>query len=141
MEAYRGLAILATNMKERARPGVPPPPALRPSLPVPGRLERREIWERAFPPETPVDGLDFDRLARLHLTGGSIHTIALNAAFLAAQARTAVTMPLVLGAARTELRKLDRPVNEADFTWIPAAPSEPEAAAATVVGPRAVAER
>jgi hypothetical protein len=26
-------------------------------------------------------------------------------------------MPLILGAARTELRKLGRPVNEADLRW------------------------
>ncbi|MCK7504528.1 MAG: hypothetical protein MZV70_10880 [Desulfobacterales bacterium] len=38
-------------------------------------------------------------------------------AFMAAQAGTPVTMPLVLEAARQELRKLDRPVHEADFRW------------------------
>ena len=27
-------------------------------------------------------------------------------------------MPLVLEAARTEFRKLDRPINEADFRWV-----------------------
>jgi len=51
--------------------------------------------------------------------GGSIHNIALNAAFLAAQAGAAVTMPLVLAAARTEFRKLERPINEADFRYSP----------------------
>jgi hypothetical protein len=51
------------------------------------------------------------------LTGGSIHNIALNAAFLAAQAGTPVTMAVVLQAARSEFRKLERPINEADFSW------------------------
>ena len=37
------------------------------------------------------------------------------AAFLAAQAGSKVTMPFVLDAARTEFRKLERPINEADF--------------------------
>jgi hypothetical protein len=59
--------------------------------------------------------LDFNRLGRLNLTGGSIHNIALNAAFLAAQAGTPVTMALVLAAARSEFRKLERPINEMDF--------------------------
>ena len=36
---------------------------------------------------------------------------------LAAQAETPVTMPVVLEAARTEFRKLERPINEADFRW------------------------
>ena len=62
-----------------------------------------------------TDGLDYDRLARLNLTGGSIHNIALNAAFLAAGAATPVTMELVLEAARTEFRKEGRPINEAEF--------------------------
>ena len=52
------------------------------------------------------------------MTGGSIQNIALNAAFAAAQAGGNVTMPVVLAAARTEFRKLDKPVNEADFRWL-----------------------
>ena len=61
--------------------------------------------------------MDYDRLARLNLTGGSISCIAINAAFLAAQAGTPVTMPLILTAVRTEYRKQDRLINEADFRW------------------------
>jgi len=66
--------------------------------------------------------LEFDRLARLNLTGGSIHNIALNAAFLAAGADGVVTMPRVLEAARGELRKMERPVSEAELRWVPPAP-------------------
>jgi len=54
----------------------------------------------------------------LNLTGGSIHSAALNAAFLAAQAGTPVTMGLVLTAARSEFLKMERPVNENDFCWV-----------------------
>ena len=61
--------------------------------------------------------LDYDRLARLSLAGGNIANIALNAAFLAAEQGTPVTMPLVLGAARTEYHKLERPIKDADFRW------------------------
>ena len=71
-----------------------------------------------FPADVPTRGLDYDRLARLNLTGGNIHNIALNAAFLAAPGGHPVTMPLILHAARTELQKLDRPVNEADLRWV-----------------------
>jgi hypothetical protein len=49
------------------------------------------------------------------VTGGNIHSIALSAAFTAAQANNAVNMPIVLAAARTEMRKLEKPINEADF--------------------------
>ncbi len=37
MEAYRGLAILTTNLQERARHRLPAPAALRRPVPVPGR--------------------------------------------------------------------------------------------------------
>ncbi len=117
MEAYRGLAILATNMKSALDQAFLRRLRFIVNLPFPGPADRKCIWQRIFPPETPVEGLDYDRLARLNLTGGSIHNIALNAAFLAAQAGTSVTMPLVLAAARAEFRKLERPVNEADFRW------------------------
>jgi hypothetical protein len=56
-------------------------------------------------------------LARLTLTGANIHNVAMNAAFLAAEVDTPVTMPLVLEAARAEYRKLNRPINEAEFRW------------------------
>ncbi|MEM9006469.1 MAG: ATP-binding protein, partial [Cyanobacteria bacterium P01_F01_bin.86] len=80
-------------------------------------LQRQEIWQKAFPVETPMEPLDYARLARLNLTGGNIHNIVLNAAFLAATKGTPITMPIVLAAARTEFRKLNRPINEADFQW------------------------
>jgi SpoVK/Ycf46/Vps4 family AAA+-type ATPase len=117
MEAYRGLAILATNMKSALDPAFVR--RLRAIVPFacPGPFERRAIWERAFPHETPTRDLDFDRLARLNLKGGSIHNIAVNAAFLAAQQGTPVTMQLVLDAARTEYRKQELPIREADFRW------------------------
>lgn len=136
MEAYSGLAILATNLKgaldfaflRRLRFIV--------NFPFPTLVDRARIWRKAFPPETPVEladpalALDFDGLARLNLTGGSIHNVALSAAFLAARSGKRVTMPLVLDAARTEFRKLDKPVNEADFNWKPKVPARPRPAGA-----------
>jgi hypothetical protein len=117
MEAFRGLAILATNMKSVLDPAFLRRLRFVVNFQFPGAVERRAIWQKVFPAETPVAGLDFDRLARLNLTGGHIHNIALNAAFRAAHTGTPVGMLLVLEAARTELRKLERPINEMDFRW------------------------
>jgi hypothetical protein len=78
---------------------------------------RMEMWKRAFPSETPTVGLDWAQLAKLNLTGGSIHSVAVNAAFLAARSGQGVSMPMVLEAARAEFRKLEKPVPEADFRW------------------------
>jgi hypothetical protein len=117
LEAYRGLAILATNMKNALDGAFTRRLRFIVNFPFPGLAERRDIWRKAFPPQTLTRGLDFDRLARLNLTGGNIHNVALNAAFLAAKENTPVTMPLVFEAARAEFGKLERPVSEADLYW------------------------
>jgi hypothetical protein len=118
IESYRGLAILATNMKGALDTAFMRRLRFIVNFPVPAAPQRKIIWQKVFPPETRIEGLDYDRLARLNLTGGLIHNVALNAAFLAAQNGTAVTLPLVLTAARAEFRKLDRPINEGDFRWL-----------------------
>ncbi len=115
MEAYRGLAILATNMKSALDPAFMRRLRFVVNFPFPGVSERRTLWQKVFPLETPTGDLDYERLARLNLTGANIHSIALSAAFMAAQQQADVNMPTVLRAARLEFRKLDRPVNEADF--------------------------
>ncbi len=117
MEAYRGLAILATNMKSALDTAFTRRLRFIVNFPFPGPAERRRMWQKVFPTDTPTDGLDYDWLARFNLNGGSIHNIALNAAFLAARGSSEVTMLLVLEAARAEFRKMERPINEAEFRW------------------------
>jgi SpoVK/Ycf46/Vps4 family AAA+-type ATPase len=92
-------------------------------FPKPGQAERKIIWSKSFTPEVPLEELDYDRLARFNFAGGSIHSIALNASFLAAQEGTPVTMPLVLKATRLEYTKHGWPINEADFRWQAVAPA------------------
>src|SRR5262249_49913089 len=117
MEAYRGLAILATNMKNALDRAFLRRLRFIVSFPFPGIAERKAIWRRVFPAETPVDPIDIDWLARFTLTGGSIPNVALSAAFLAASRGQAVGMPVVVDAIRVEMGKLEKPVNEADFRW------------------------
>ena len=110
MEAYRGLAILTTNQKSaldssflrRLRHIV--------SFPFPDASARAEIWARIFPVETPREGLDPVRLARMNISGGSIRSIALNACFLAASSGGPVKPEHVLRAARREYAKLEKPL-------------------------------
>ncbi|MFI5458423.1 MAG: ATP-binding protein [Isosphaerales bacterium] len=115
MEAYGGLAILATNMKSALDQAFMRRLRFVVNFPFPGVAERKVMWQKVFPPKTPTAALDFDALARLNLTGGNIQSIALNAAFLAAQAGGGVTQQMLMDAARTELRKLGRVVNELEF--------------------------
>jgi hypothetical protein len=115
MEAYRGLAILATNMKESLDQAFLRRLRFMVNFPFPGVAERAEIWKRIFPPQTPTEGLDFDRLARLSVTGGSIRNIALHAAFLAAEEGTAVGMGQIQRASRAEFNKLERAMNDTEM--------------------------
>ena len=115
IEAYSGLAILATNLKQAIDTAFLRRLRFVVNFTFPNSRERQGIWQGAFPLETPVENLDYERLAKFNLTGGNIHNIALNAAFLAAQANTVIAMPLVIAAVRTEFKKLDRPISEADF--------------------------
>lgn len=116
IEAYRGLAILATNMKSSLDQAFTRRLRFIVNFPFPDAPERVDMWRKVFPAQTPVDELDYQHLARFNLTGGSIHNVALNAAFLAAQAdRPKVTTALIFEAMRSEFRKLDKPVNEAEF--------------------------
>jgi hypothetical protein len=130
MEAYRGLAILATNMRAALDDAFVRRLRFIVTFPFPGRTQRRAIWERSWPAATPVDRLDHDRLARLNLSGGNIASVALAASFLAAERGAAVTMPIVLEAARAEYQKLDRPVNEAEFAWNGTSPPNTRTASA-----------
>jgi ATP-dependent 26S proteasome regulatory subunit len=119
MEAYRGLAILTTNFKSaldtaflrRIRFVVP--------FPFPGMTQRLEIWQRVFPSQTPTQDLAYSKLARLTVAGGNIHSIAMNAAFLAAAEGLPVQMQHLLRASQSEYAKLEKPLADAEVRgWI-----------------------
>ncbi|WP_409183056.1 ATP-binding protein [Amycolatopsis sp. VS8301801F10] len=115
MEAHRGLAILATNMRSTLDTAFLRRLRFVVEFVFPGPAERKTLWQKAFPTRAPCEDLDFDRLAHLQTSGAMIRNIALNAAFLAAAAGSPITMETVLAAARTEFRKLELPVPERDF--------------------------
>ncbi|WP_322513377.1 ATP-binding protein [Chloroflexus sp.] len=115
MEAYRGLAILTTNMKQAIDAAFLRRIRFIVNFPFPDSAQRRRIWQRVFPPETPLAELDWARLAQLNLAGGNIRSIALNAAFLAADAGEPVCMRHILSAARSEYAKLEKPLTETEL--------------------------
>jgi SpoVK/Ycf46/Vps4 family AAA+-type ATPase len=108
MEAYRGLAILTTNVRSALDTAFLRRLRFVVEFPFPGAAEREEIWRRIFPDETPTSGLDAARLAQLNVAGGNVRNIALSAAFHAAEAEAPVGMPDLLRAARGEYTKLER---------------------------------
>jgi hypothetical protein len=136
MESYRGLAILATNMRSALDMAFVRRIRFIVEFPFPASAERRTMWQKVFPADTPTAELDWDRLASLAATGGMIHNIAINAAFMAAHRGEPVSMAMLLDAARTEFRKQDLPILEREFAWVgqPASPDDAVAAPAPAPG-------
>jgi AAA+ superfamily predicted ATPase len=115
MEAYRGLAILTTNLKSALDSAFLRRLRFIVRFPFPDATQREEIWRHVFPAATPTESLDFVRLARLAVSGGDIRNIALNAAFFAAETDQPVRMSHLLKAAKNECQKLERPINEGEI--------------------------
>jgi ATPase family protein associated with various cellular activities (AAA)/winged helix domain-containing protein len=119
MEAYRGLAILTTNLKGALDTAFLRRLRFIVQFPFPDAAQRAEIWRRIFPRETPTEHLDQDKLARLNVAGGNIRNIALSAAFLAADAGEPVRMAHLLRAAQGEYTKLEKSLTEAEVGgWV-----------------------
>jgi hypothetical protein len=119
MEAYRGLAILTTNLKAALDPAFLRRLRFVVQFPFPAAAQRAEIWRRIFPRQTPTEGLNLTKLARLIVAGGNIRNIAMQAAFLAAEGDQPVTMAHLLRAARSEYDKLEKPLTETEIAgWV-----------------------
>jgi len=114
MESFQGIAVLTSNLKSSLDKAFQRRLRFAIDFPFPGASEREAIWARVFPAATPTSGLEIKRLAQLNMTGGNIRNIALNAAFLAAEAGTPLQMTHVLQATRQEAIKTERPLTDAE---------------------------
>jgi SpoVK/Ycf46/Vps4 family AAA+-type ATPase len=84
-------------------------------FPFPDQAQRAAIWARIFPAQVPLQDVDFNALSRLAISGGFIRSMALSAAYMAAEAGGPVTMALLERAARMEYSKLGKPLAEAEL--------------------------
>jgi AAA+ superfamily predicted ATPase len=114
MESYRGLAILATNMRNALDTAFLRRIRFVVNFPFPDYKSRKEIWKSVFPVLTPVGEIDHESLAQLNISGGNIRNIALNASFLAADEGSAVNMKHLKHAAQMEYAKLEKPFAETE---------------------------
>lgn len=117
MEAYEGLAILATNLRQHLDEAFTRRLSMVVHFPAPDEPSRRRIWQTIWPSETPVAAdVDLDFLARqFKLAGGNIQNIALNAAYLAAADGGVVTMGHLRHATRREYQKLGKALSDAEL--------------------------
>jgi AAA+ superfamily predicted ATPase len=110
MEAYEGVTILTTNLRENLDEAFVRRLAFIVHFPFPDEAHRRCIWARVWPMETPLAAdVDLDALAsRFKLSGGDIKNVALSAAFMAVPSGGPVTMSHLLTATRREHQKLGK---------------------------------
>jgi len=119
MEAYSGLAVLTTNHKEGLDSAFQRRLRFVVHFPFPDARSRERIWRSVFPADVPLGGIDYAKLARLNVAGGTIRNIALSAAFLAAGANTPLGMPQLLRASHLDAAKRDKPYSDAETRgWV-----------------------
>lgn len=120
LESFDGLTILATNVRRHMDQAFVRRFKYVIEFPFPDAATRKEIWKHSIPDDTPIGDVDFDHLAQISVTGGTIANTVINAAFAsAAVTNECVGMASLLQALRFELEKLDQPINELDFRRAP----------------------
>jgi hypothetical protein len=114
MEAYEGVVILATNLRENMDDAFTRRIRFVVEFPFPDEASRLRIWQTHFPGEAPVSKeIDYGYLAReLPVAGGNIKNIVLNSAFLAASDGGVIEMGHVLHGVRREFEKMGK-------LWLP----------------------
>ena len=116
MEAYEGLAILTSNMRQNLDPAFVRRLRFMVEFPRPDVGARELIWRFCLPDEShELDQAAFRQLAlRINLPGGNLRQITLRAAFIAAAAETRINLEHIADAARAEFAKLGMPPVEID---------------------------
>lgn len=117
MESFDGLAILATNLRANLDDAFTRRLDLIVDFPVPDAPQRLLLWDRSLGPHLPrAADLDLPFCAEaFELAGGNIRSIAVTAAYLAAEAGGAVTMGMLIHAVQREYQKLGRLTLESEF--------------------------
>ncbi|MCT2593910.1 ATP-binding protein [Streptomyces sp. N2-109] len=117
MESFDGLAILATNLRANLDDAFTRRLDLVIDFPLPDAEQRRVLWERCLGPVLPRStGLDLDFCAHsFELAGGNIRSVAVTAAYLAADSGGSVSMADLIHAVQREYQKLGRLTLASEF--------------------------
>jgi AAA+ superfamily predicted ATPase len=118
LEAYDGLAILTTNMRQNIDGAFIRRIRFIIDFPRPDADAREKIWRQCLPAEShALNDADYRQLARkVELTGGNIRQITLRAAFLAAADNMLINLQHIARATHAEFAKLGMPPVELDYS-------------------------
>ena len=120
IEVYDGLTVLTSNMASNIDEAFLRRVHVFVDFPMPEEDERRAIWHASFPKSAPLVDVDFDFLgSRFPISGGSIRSASLTAAFSAAADGSEISMPHVVYGLMREYEKLGRMITPEQFgVWI-----------------------
>ncbi len=117
MEAYDGIAILATNLRKNLDQAFLRRMHFTVEFPLPEEEDRLRIWQLCFPPTAPL-GKDVDLrflAQQFKIPGGNIKNIAVASAFHAAQNGGKIGMTNLIHATKREFQKMGKLIVESDF--------------------------
>ncbi|WP_027344154.1 ATP-binding protein [Hamadaea tsunoensis] len=120
MESFDGVAILTTNLRANLDEAFLRRLDVVVDFPKPDEAARLRLWRACLPADLPrAADLDLDYFAgSFELSGGNIRSIAVTAAYLAAEKGRPVTMSDLVVAVHREYRKLGRLALPAEFgSW------------------------
>ena len=117
LEAFDGLAVLATNLRANIDDAFTRRLDAIIDFPAPTPELRAELWRQCLAPPLPLGpDVDLDFCAEsFELTGGNIRSASITAAYMAAETGHPVTMADVIAAVGQEYRKLGRLVHAREF--------------------------
>lgn len=111
MEAYDGIAILASNLRQNLDEAFTRRLDFMVEFPFPEEDDRLKIWKVSFPENAPLDKeVDLVEIAnRYRMAGGNIRNAAMASAFLAAaDTKGTITMKHIMHAIRREHQKMGK---------------------------------
>lgn len=110
IEMHQGITILTTNLKNAVDEAFLRRIRFVIEFEAPERDERYAIWKKIFPDKLPVKDIDYEKLSSYSLSGGEIKNSVLNAAFMAAEYNTPLTMSYLEDSVAEEFEKNEKPV-------------------------------
>ena len=120
MEAYEGILLLATNMKDNMDDAFKRRIKFMINFSLPSAEIRQKLWHSILPEKTPCDpGLDLDYFAQqFELSGSQIKDVMLLAAFIAAQHQTALSNEHIKEALTLNYQKSGKILTKSDFGYL-----------------------
>jgi hypothetical protein len=105
LESFQGLVILTTNLRDSLDQAFLRRIRFVVEFPFPNTAQREGIWRHTLGVGAPLGEIDYTKLARLSVSGGTIRNIAINAAFRAAADGGVIEMKHIRESTRLEFDK------------------------------------